>query len=60
MNEHKLDIFNLPETRKKDEGITKLNNNILVCSVVANEVRTTSGEMILVHQIYQENIETIL
>ncbi|XP_030767414.1 craniofacial development protein 2-like [Sitophilus oryzae] len=59
LNEHKIDICALSETKKKVKETTKLNNYILVYSGVPKDQRATSGVGVAINYKYEQNIESI-
>lgn len=59
LNEHKIDICALSETKKQGKGITKLDNYVLMYSGVTKDKMTVSGVELLVHQKYEQNTENI-
>ncbi|XP_030767311.1 craniofacial development protein 2-like [Sitophilus oryzae] len=59
LNEHKIDICALSETKKKGKGTTKLNSYISIYSGVPKDQRATSGVGVSINDKYEQNIESI-
>lgn len=59
MKQHKIDICALSETKRKGQGTSRYDNYILAYSGRAKQDRAQSGVGILLHEKYEQCIESI-
>jgi len=59
MNNHKIDVCALSETKKRGKGILQQQNYILIYSGRDKDKAASSGVGMLIHEKYKQNIEDI-
>uniref|UniRef100_A0AAR5PA78 Endonuclease/exonuclease/phosphatase domain-containing protein n=1 Tax=Dendroctonus ponderosae TaxID=77166 RepID=A0AAR5PA78_DENPD len=59
LNEHKIGIFTIFETWQRGKGTSRDHNYILIYNGQAKTEGARSGVGLLIHDLYEDNIETI-